>query len=543
MNTTGDLVNEQRRVRWYLPLALLLITVVTVAVYWPTLHNDFIDFDDDVYVTANMMVRQGLSFKGLLWSLSTFHAANWHPLTWLSHMLDVQLFGMNPLGHHATSLLIHIANALLLCALLHRLTGFVGRSLVVALLFAIHPLHVESVAWVAERKDVLSTLFCFLTLWAYCGYAKKTTITRYLSVVVFFALGLMSKQMLVTLPLLLLLMDYWPLKRLVLSRCEGSGTSLKQLLVEKIPLFVMSVGAAFLILRAHASSKALFKADEESLLLHSGNAFLSYVKYIGNMFWPVDLALFYPFEPAAVIALSVAGALVLLIGLTGLSVAQGKKRPYLVFGWLWYLITLLPVIGFVRVGGQALADRYTYIPLIGLFLVVVWGAAEVAGRWRKGILVVAGGAAIMMVILSLQTVRQIGYWKNSYSLYAHALAVVEGNWLAHNNMGILLSQHNRNADAIVHFQESVRLNPRGIEGVRNLGNSYQMAGRYTEAIEAYRQALRIRPDDVEAHVRLGYAYLVTGNIDLAYQVQQQLKHLDEQYARTLLDAIQSSRMR
>ena len=543
MNTTGDLVNEQRRVRWYLPLALLLITVVTAAVYWPTLHNDFIDFDDDVYVTANMMVRQGLSFKGLLWSLSTFHAANWHPLTWLSHMLDVQLFGMNPLGHHATSLLIHIANALLLCALLHRLTGFVGRSLVVALLFAIHPLHVESVAWVAERKDVLSTLFCFLTLWAYCGYAKKTTITRYLSVVVFFALGLMSKQMLVTLPLLLLLMDYWPLKRLVLSRCEGSGTSLKQLLVEKIPLFVMSVGAAFLILRAHASSKALFKADEESLLLHSGNAFLSYVKYIGNMFWPVDLALFYPFEPAAVIALSVAGALVLLIGLTGLSVAQGKKRPYLVFGWLWYLITLLPVIGFVRVGGQALADRYTYIPLIGLFLVVVWGAAEVAGRWRKGILVVAGGAAIMMVILSLQTVRQIGYWKNSYSLYAHALAVVEGNWLAHNNMGILLSQHNRNADAIVHFQESVRLNPRGIEGVRNLGNSYQMAGRYTEAIEAYRQALRIRPDDVEAHVRLGYAYLVTGNIDLAYQVQQQLKHLDEQYARTLLDAIQSSRMR
>ncbi len=543
MNTTGDLVNEQRRVRWYLPLALLLITVVTAAVYWPTLHNDFIDFDDDVYVTANMMVRQGLSFKGLLWSLSTFHAANWHPLTWLSHMLDVQLFGMNPLGHHATSLLIHIANALLLCALLHRLTGFVGRSLVVALLFAIHPLHVESVAWVAERKDVLSTLFCFLTLWAYCGYAKKTTITRYLSVVVFFALGLMSKQMLVTLPLLLLLMDYWPLKRLVLSRCEGSGTSLKQLLVEKIPLFVMSVGAAFLILRAHASSKALFKADEESLLLHSGNAFLSYVKYIGNMFWPVDLALFYPFEPAAVIALSVAGALVLLIGLTGLSVAQGKKRPYLVFGWLWYLITLLPVIGFVRVGGQALADRYTYIPLIGLFLVVVWGAAEVAGRWRKGILVVAGGAAIMMVILSLQTVRQIGYWKNSYSLYAHALAVVEGNWLAHNNMGILLSQHNRNADAIVHFQESVRLNPRGIEGVRNLGNSYQMAGRYTEAIEAYRQALRIRPDDVEAHVRLGYAYLVTGNIDLSYQVQQQLKHLDEQYARTLLDAIQSSRMR
>ncbi|MFZ2950977.1 MAG: tetratricopeptide repeat protein, partial [Desulfuromonadaceae bacterium] len=224
---------------------------------------------------------------------------------------------------------------------------------------------------------------------------------------------------------------------------------------------------------------------------------------------------------------------------TGLIVAQGRKRPCLVFGWFWYLIALLPVIGFIRVGGQALADRYTYIPLTGLFIILAWGGAEIAGKWRKGIPALAGVAVIVVTILSVLTVKQIRYWQNSYDLYAHALTAVERNWLAHNNMGILLSQHNRNADAIVHFQESVRLNPRGIEGVRNLGNSYQMAGRYAEAIEAYHQALRIHPDDVETHVRLGYAYLITGNIDLAYQEHLQLKRLNETYARSLFDSIQA----
>lgn len=534
-----DIPNDRRAVKWHLPLALVLIAAITIAVYWPVLQNGFIDFDDEDYVTANMVVRQGLSFKGFLWSISTFHAANWHPLTWLSHMLDVELFGLNPAGHHATSLLIHTVNSMLLCALLHRLTGFVGRSLVVALLFAIHPLHVESVAWVAERKDVLSTLFWFLTIWAYSAYAKKTTLIRYLSVAVLFALGLMAKQMLVTLPIILLLMDFWPLNRFPVCRGERNGTDLKLLLAEKIPLVAMSAAASLVILRAHASAKALFNVDGESLLLHSGNAFLSYVKYIRNMFWPVDLALFYPFDPSAVTAPKVAGAVVLLVVVTGLIVAQGRKRPYLVFGWFWYLITLLPVIGFIRVGGQALADRYTYIPLIGVSLMIVWGGAEAAGSRKKVLWAEAGVALIVIAALSVQTATQIRYWRNSYDLYAHALTAVEGNWLAHNNMGILLSQHNRNADAIVHFQESVRLNPKGIEGIRNLGNSYQMAGRYVEAIETYRQALRTHPDDVETHMRLGYAYLITGNIDLAYQEHLQLRRLNETYARSLLDSIQT----
>lgn len=542
MSTAGDIPND-RRAQWHLPLALVIIAAVTVAVYWPALYNDFIDFDDDVYVTANMAVRQGLTLKGFMWAFGTFHGANWHPLTWLSHMFDVELFGLKPMGHHASSLLLHTVNSILLCALLHRLTGFLGRSMFLALLFALHPLHVESVAWVSERKDVLSTLFWLLTMWAYISYTTRPSLKRYLPVAVFFALGLLAKQMLVTLPIILLMMDYWPLNRLSPRPGEDGAhqVGMKRLIAEKIPLLLMSAAASLVILRAHASAKALFQVSGDSILLHSGNALISYLRYVRNMFWPVDLALFYPFEPSAVTALKVAGAVIILTGLTGLVIAQGKKRPYLAFGWFWYLITLLPVIGFIRVGGQALADRYTYIPLIGLFLMVVWGGAEAAGAWRKGMIpAIAGTAVVVAIILSILTATQVRYWQNSYDLFAHALAVVKRNWLAHNNMGILLSQHNRNDEAIVHFQESVRLNPGGIEGFRNLGNSYQMAGRYSEAIEAYRQALRIHADDVEGHVRLGYAYLITGNTDYAYQEYLQLKRLDDGYARSLLDSIQAS---
>jgi hypothetical protein len=524
----------------HLPLALLLISTLTVAVYWPVLQNGFIDFDDDVYVTSNMIVRQGLTFKGFIWSFTTFHAGNWHPLTWLSHMLDVELFGLNPIGHHATSLLLHTVNSLLLCALLHRLTGFLGRSMFVALLFALHPLHVESVVWVAERKDVLSTLFWLLTMWAYIGYTDKPSLKRYLPVAVFFALGLLAKQMLVTLPVILLLLDFWPLKRLThLTGANGAGSSgIKLLLLEKIPLLGMSAVASLVIIRAHASAKALFDADGGSLLLHGGNAFLSYITYIRNMLWPVDLALFYPFEASAVTALKVAGAVALLAVVTGLVAMQRKSRPYLLFGWLWYLITLFPVIGFIRVGGQALADRYTYIPLIGLFIIIVWGGAEAAGARRNVLTAAAGVAAVVIAILSVQTVTQIRYWKSSYDLYAHALAVVERNWLAHNNMGILLSQHNRNDAAIVHFQESVRLNPKGVEGFRNLGNSLQMAGRYGEAIEAFHQAVWLNPNNAESHYRLGLAYLIGGNSDFAQQEYRQLLRIDEARAGHLLDSIQ-----
>jgi tetratricopeptide (TPR) repeat protein len=523
-----------------LPLALSLIVAVTLAVYWPVLHNGFIDFDDDVYVTANAAVQQGLTLKGVAWAFTTFHGANWHPLTWLSHMLDVTLYGLQAPGHHATSLLLHILNSLLLCGLLFRWTGFIGRSLVLALLFAIHPLHVESVAWIAERKDVLSTCFCFLTMWAYTGYVRKPTLLRYLPVVICYACGLLAKQMLVTLPLVLLLLDYWPLKRHLPGRGEKEAgqASLKGLLLEKLPLLALSAAASMIILRAHAASRALFESGVESTLLHSGNALLSYVKYIRNMFWPFDLALFYPFEPAAVTVLKVALALIVLIGITALAAIFRKDHPYLLCGWGWYLITLLPVIGFIRVGGQALADRYTYIPLVGLFLMIVWVGGDVTVSRRKGLAAVTVVAVVVVAGLSLLTVRQLRYWQNSYELYAHALSVVERNWLAHNNMGILLAQQYRHVEAIRHFRESLRIKPDQPDCLINLGNAYQSIGDNTAAIDAFREAVRISPTDEEGHFRLGYAYLDSGNIDFAYKEYLQLQQLHDSRARSLYESIQ-----
>jgi protein O-mannosyl-transferase len=515
-----------------LPLALLLIATLTVAVYWPVLHNGFIDYDDTDYVTVNMMVRQGLTLKGTLWSLGAFHAGNWHPLTWLSHMLDIQLFDLNPAGHHAVSLLLHAANACLLCVLLHRLTGFLGRSVAVALLFALHPLHVESVAWIAERKDVLSTLFWLLTMLAYLRYLTKPALARYLAVAGLFALGLMSKQMLVTLPLVLLLLDYWPLRR--------PFTAPFRVLTEKLPLLAMSGAAALITILAQDSGGALSHSTPGSLLVNIGNGLICYLKYLGNMVWPVNLALFYPLDPASVTLAKVAAALAALAGLSAVAVLQAGKRPYLLFGWLWYLVTLLPVIGFVKVGSQAMADRYTYIPLIGIFLALCWGVAELAGNWRRGIPVAAGLAAVVLAALSTLTVTQLRYWHDSYALYDHALAAVPNNWLAHNNMAILQAQQYRFGEAIGHFQDSLRINPNQTEGYRNLANAYQASGNYPMAIESLRQAVRLSPASVDGHFQLGYAYLIAGNLEQAYQEYLQLQRLDEAHARPLLDSIRMS---
>jgi protein O-mannosyl-transferase len=524
-----DTLKRLRGGEWNLPLALFFLAAVTAAVYWPVLHNGFIDYDDPDYVTLNMMVRGGVTLKGTLWSLGAFHAGNWHPLTWLSHMLDVQLFDLNPVGHHADSLLLHVANAVLLCLLLQRLTGFLGRSLVVALLFALHPLHVESVAWIAERKDVLSTFFWLLTMLAYLRYVRGPSRGRYLAVAALFILGLLSKQMLVTLPLVLLLLDFWPLQRL--SAHPG------RVIAEKIPLFLISGAAALVTLLAQDSGGALHHGGAGSLPLQLGNGLISYVKYLRNMVWPVDLALFYPLQPGQVTPLRVAGALVLLGALSAAAIWQRKKRPYLLFGWLWYLITLLPVIGFIRVGSQALADRYTYVPLIGIFLALCWGGAELAGRWRRGPAVAAALAGGTLALLSALTVVQIGYWQSSYTLYDHALSAVEDNWLAHNNMAILLAQQYRYTDAVSHFGASLRINPDQAEGYKNIGNAYQATGNNPQAIDSFRTALSLSPDDADGHFRLGYAYLAAGNPELAYQEYLQLQRLDESRARPLLDSI------
>ena len=509
--------------------ALSLIAVVTVAVYWPALFNDFIDYDDTDYVTVNMVVRRGLTLDGVRWAFSAFHAGNWHPLTWLSHMLDIQLFDLNPLGHHAVSLLFHVANALLLCLVLRGLTGLLWESVLVALLFALHPLHVESVAWIAERKDVLSTFFWLLTMAAYLRYVKSPSLARYLPVAGLFTLGLLSKQMLVTLPIVLLLLDFWPLGRLPLG--------LRRLVTEKIPLLLLSAGAALVTIFAQDAGGALRHGDAGTHLVYAGNAILSYLKYLRNTVWPVDLALFYPLDPAAVTPVKVLLALALLAALSAGAFLQRKPRPYLLFGWLWYLVTLLPVIGFVKVGSQAMADRYSYIPLIGIFIALVWGGSELARRWRGGPRVASLLAGSLLAVLSVLTVVQIRYWNNSYQLYAHALSVVDNNWLAHNNMAILKAQQYRYDEAIRHFRESLRINPNQPQGYKNLGNAYQASGNNALAIEALHQALRLEPDDAEGQFRLGYAYLIEGNPELAYRQYQTLQGMDPERAGALLNSI------
>jgi protein O-mannosyl-transferase len=518
--------------------AMGLVVLLTVLAYAQVLHNDFIKFDDTVYVTANRMVQQGLTAQGLLWAVTTENAGNWHPLTWLSHMLDVELFALDPVGHHLTNLVLHIANALLLLVLSFSLTGHLGRSLTVALLFALHPLHVESVAWVAERKDVLSAFFWFLTLWAYLEYTRRPCLTLYLTVVTVFSLGLLAKPMLVTLPLVLLLLDYWPLNRTGSNPASAApGKGVKSLLVEKLPLFGLSVAAAVVGVHAQSSAGSLNSIDAQALFSNAGNALISYVKYLWLLIWPTKLAVFYPFDPAAVTLPKVVGAACLLALLTGLVVWQRAKRPYLLFGWSWYLLTLLPVIGFIRIGSQALADRYTYLPLIGIFFIIAWGGAELAPKLRLGGAKLCALTAVVICVLTLLTRVQVGYWRSNAELFRHTLAVTENNWIAHNNYGVDLMSLRQYTDGIGHFQEAVRINPVYAEAYRNLGDAYLTTGRIVEGIVALEQALRINPQYAKARLSLGYAYLAGGNVDLAYNEYLQLRSIDPPAAEALFDAI------
>ena len=507
----------------------LLVVFLVAAAYARLLQNDFIKFDDPVYVIANDMVRQGVTGQGILWSFTTFHAGNWHPLTWLSHMLDVQLFGFNPAGHHLTSLVLHLANTLLLLTVFQRLTGAFGRSLCVALFFALHPLHVESVAWVAERKDLLSTLFGLLAILGYLRYVRLPGWRQYLVVFCCLLCGLLAKPMVVTVPLVLLLLDFWPLQRF-----SGSGSG--KLLREKIPLFGLSAASAVVTFVAQRTTGSVNSLDQSSLLVNAGNALISYVKYLGLTFWPVRLAVFYPFQRSAVTPVAVFGSILLLAAMTGLTVWQRERRPYLLFGWLWYLVTLLPVIGFVRIGSQALADRYTYLPLTGIFVMLVWGAAEVAARMRRE--KVAGVLAMVAAVaLGLLTWVQVGYWRNNTVLFAHTLAVTKDNWLAHNNYGVDMMTRHRYDEGISNFQEAVRINPAYPEGYRNLGDAYITVGRFVEGIQTLRQGVAVRPDYAEGHLSLGYAYLYSGNLAGARQEYCQLLGLNPDEAASLASEI------
>ena len=493
-----------------------------VAIYARVWHHDFVSYDDPKYVTENSVVSAGLTARGVSWALTTGTDANWFPVTWLSHMLDVQLYGMNAGGHHLTNVLLHIATTLLLFGLLYWMTGALGRSAFVAALFAVHPLHVESVAWVAERKDVLSTLFLMLTLWAYVWYVRQPRISRYALVILFFALGLMSKPMLVTLPFLLLLLDVWPLGRMGLggdrSRRSGSARRADQrsvalhLVREKLPLFALAIASSIVTFLVQRRGGAVAGLDAYPLSLRVGNAVVSYVAYIVKMLWPTRLAAFYPYPTSLPVGL-VAGALVLLIGVSVVVIRAGRRYPYLLVGWLWYLGTLLPVIGLVQVGNQAMADRYTYVPMIGLLIIAAWGISDLLARGRYRNIALSTAAVLVIAACAITARGQVQHWRSTPELWTHALEVTAGNDVAHNNLGLALARQGKAAEAISHYTEALRIRPTYATARTNLGAALASQGKVDEAITQYTEVLRYKPEFAEAHIDLGAALADKGRID------------------------------
>jgi tetratricopeptide (TPR) repeat protein len=503
-------------------LICLFLAAVTLAVFWNLQYYDFILYDDPPYVILNPHVQSGLNVSSIFWALTTMEMSNWHPLTWLSLMLDYHLFRLNPAGYHWTNLIIHIANTILLFTVLRRMTEDIWRSALVAALFAIHPLHVESVAWISERKDVLSAFFWFLTMWVYVRYTERPGPQRNLLVIASFSLGLMAKPMLVTLPFVLLLFDIWPLRRLA-NPFSRSGETLSgglnsirltwsHALWEKLPLFLLAGISCVLTYLVQTSWEAVGSLEAFPLDIRLANALIAYMQYMMKLICPTDLAFFYPYIvwwPPWVVA----GAALLLAGLTFLILRYMRARPHITVGWLWYLGTLVPVIGIVQVGSQAMADRYTYIPLIGLFIVIAWGVPDLLGdqRFKKPLLAVLSG--VVLIFLALSSWQQVQYWRNSVTLFEHALSVTSKNYLAHNNLGVALFFEGRIAEAVRHYESALRIKPNFADAHYNIGMALAAQGKYEEAIRSYREALRFRPDDASTYNNIGVALAAQGDYD------------------------------
>lgn len=530
--------------KWRKALFVACLSVAALAAYWPLLQNGFIRYDDPAYVTGNVHVLGGLTWSGVKWAFTTVDGGNWHPLTWLSHMLDVQLFGLTPKWHHAVNLLLHVLNTAALFLLLCRLTGAEGRSFFVAALFALHPLHVESVAWLSERKDLLSTLFLLSTLWAYAFYARacdNSAVSRarvwlaYAGGLIFFAFGLMSKPMLVTVPFLLLLLDFWPLQRGFMFRERGFRAALRGIW-EKVPFLLLSVISSVVALYAQSKSGAV--SLSLPIIPRFENAAVSYVKYVAKTFWPKDLSVFYP-HPDTRYPHSeqwawwwVLAALLLLVASVLIVVQQRRKRPWMLMGWFWYLIALLPVIGLVQVGLQGMADRYTYIPLIGVFICLVWISAEMGKRLAWGDnFVILGGVAALALCAGL-THRQSKFWQSDFTLFQHALLVAPNNAVAECHVGIAYGEAKEFALARQHFQAAIEANPSLPDAYYGLGFTLENQGDLVAAIERYQETIRLQPNYEPAHNRLANCLWSLGKKQEAlaeFKLALQLKPTPEGY--------------
>jgi len=548
----------------------IVIAVIAGAVFAGVLSAEFVNYDDPLYVTNNSMVGSGLTVESVEWAFTTGHTGNWHPLTWLSHMLDVELFGFGPRGHHAVNVLIHALNAALMFVVLRLMTGAMAPSAVVALVFAVHPLHVESVAWVAERKDVLSGFFWLAAMLAYWWYAIRPGVFRYCTVVLLFGCGLMAKPMVVTLPFVLLLIDWWPLGRIrgftplsaALPRRHGKLPQLSpaRIVIEKLPLVALSTISAAVTFIVQAGSGSVATLGGYPVTIRLMNAVVSYVRYIGKTLSPGHLAVIYPFNAERLTIPKTVGALLVIAVITAAVARQGKKRPYLPVGWFWYLGTLVPVIGIVQVGSQSFADRYTYLPLTGLFIAAGWGLFDWAGRNTVRQRISAAAVSILCVLLTVMTVRQTRYWHDSGTLFAYALRVTENNAMAHNNLASYYIDNGRFDDARPHLERAVRLQPQFTEARVNLGVVLIAAGEYPRAVEtlekavesapsfprawynlgraherlteyplaetAYVRAVALDPSSAESHARLGLVRIAEGRFDGAVEALSRAVELD-----------------
>ena len=501
-------------------IVYIALTVVTLAVFWQVNHYGFVNLDDPVYVMENSHIQSGITLDGFRWAFSTTYAEFWHPLTWLSLMFDYQLYGLNAGGYHLTNLILHILSALLLFWLFNRMTGSIWRSAFIAALFALHPLHVESVVWIAERKDVLSAFFLMLTLCLYVYYTEKPVIKRYLPVVFFFACGLMSKSMIVTGPVIMILLDYWPLGRFESQKTGGNptilatGKVLLKLLWEKIPFFILS--AVFSIITLYAQLKPSVIHYKFPLSSRLANAPVSFMTYLEKTFVPNHMAVFYPFS-FHLPPWQVWSSVFLILFISVVIIISMRRLPYLFTGWFWYAITLLPVIGIIPVGGFSMADRYTYLPLIGITIMLAWGIPSLIKSEviRKKILFPA--ATAFLAILTFLTWQQCGYWKNSIDLFNHTLLVTNDNYVAHNNLALALLAQGRIQEAIDNYNKAIRLRPDDINIYSNRGNAYAKLGQRQRAIEDYNEAISLKPDYATAYINRGNVYNELGQYQMAIE--------------------------
>ncbi|MCK9419639.1 MAG: tetratricopeptide repeat protein [Nitrospirae bacterium] len=531
-------MNAMRTDKTKFIIIALLLFATTVAVYWPAVNHEFINYDDPAYVTGNAHVRTGFTYENLRWAFTTTLMGNWNPVTWLSHMADMHLYGLNPRGHHLTSVILHGLTTLLLFIFLNRTTGAVWRSVLVALIFSLHPLRVESVAWVSERKDVLSAFFFMTTLLAYAFYVERQSIMRYLVIMVSFALGLMAKPMLVTLPFLLLLLDYWPFCRFDAGQHKplphGSGkpayalatrASIVRLFSEKVPLLLLSAVFSGIAVYAQKDAKALLSLPAYPVMQRISNAFLAYMNYLGKTFRPLDLAVLYPL-PGHILVTHAILAFVFLAGISVACIWFARRYPFLLTGWFWFVGSLVPVIGLIQVGLQAMADRYTYIPSIGLAILLVWGAAETTSSVRHRTMLMTAASCVLVLLLAISARIQLKYWENSIALFTHTVAVTENNYVAHTNLGDAFDKQGRYGEAMRQYGEALRIKPDEAFVYDKMATDFDIVGRLDDAVAYYGKSLQLDPGNARVHNNLGITLIRRGSAGEAIQHFSQAVQLD-----------------